>query len=90
MTALVIDYGQTRGIVKEISEGRDRWEANPIIGKTPSYGRVNAYFIAVPIVSYLILDNIPSEQRTWALRAMTALEVSMIAHNYAIGIRTNF
>jgi hypothetical protein len=87
LAATVIDYGQTRYIAK------NTWthhESNPMIGRYPSLGKVNQHFIILPIATYLILDNISSEHRTWALRALAVVEIGFIAHNYSLGLRTSF
>lgn len=87
MAATVVDYGQT----KWIAESRGIWnEHNRCLGMHPSPAAVKNYFIAAPIVSYLILDNISSERRTLALRFIAAIEIGVVSHNYSVGVRTSF
>lgn len=87
MTAHAIDWGQTRRIARE----PQRWsELNPVIGRQPSMGRVNRYFLLTPIVGYLVLDAMPSDYRTTALKALTMIEVGTIARNHYLGIRVSF
>jgi hypothetical protein len=87
LVATAIDYGQTRFIAK------NTWtqhETNPFMARYPSMGSVNTHFIVLPIATYLILDNISSENRTWALRVISAVEIGFVAHNYSLGIKTSF
>jgi hypothetical protein len=87
LVATAIDYGQTRFIAK------NTWtqhETNPFMARYPSMGSVNTHFIVLPIAAYLILDNISSENRTWALRMISAVEIGFVAHNYSLGIKTSF
>lgn len=87
LTLWAADYGQTR----TIAQHPERWvEYNPVIGKHPTLGRVNLYFLAAPIISGVLLDNVSSTERTWALRVLTSLEVGLVAHNAHIGIRASF
>ena len=88
--ALVIDYGQTRSMVEQIEAGKSRFERNPFMPRYPTMQDVNRHFIVWPIVTYLVLDNISSESRTIALWALTVVQVSVVAHNYSIGVRTSF
>jgi hypothetical protein len=87
MAALAIDYGQTLNVVKRPDKYR---EGNPILSSYPSRGRVNAYFVIVPIATYLALDYMSTDTRTLALRVITSVQVAVVAHNYSIGVRTSF
>jgi hypothetical protein len=90
MTALAIDYGQTRSIVVNISDGGGRFERNPMISRFPTMGQVNQHFLLTPVIAYLVLDNISSENRTMALSVLTTVQVGIVAHNYLIGINARF
>ena len=90
MTALAIDYGQTRYIVVNISNGGGRFERNPMMPSRPTMGDINRHFILTPVIAYLVLDNISSENRTMALRVLTTVQIGIVAHNYSIGLRTSF
>jgi hypothetical protein len=84
--ALLVDYGQTKSIVRS-----DRFsEQNPMLPRHPSSSDVARHFILTPIIAYLVLDNIDSESRTWALRALTLVQIGVVAHNYSLGIRMSF
>lgn len=84
---LVADYGQT----KTIATTQHRWvEYNPILGRHPSMGRVNAVFVLTPLIGYFALDALPSETRTWALRAITFVEAGVVGRNAYLGIHARF
>jgi hypothetical protein len=89
-TAFVIDYGQTNDLVfrqrhRDCSVGCYT-ERNPILGRHPTRARMNAYFALTPVVTYLVLDNINSESRTWALRGLTAIEIAAVGNNIHLGL----
>ena len=59
LTALLVaDWGQTRWIAKNPSESLEK---NPLLGSSPSLGRVNAYFatsiIGHAAISYMLPKN---------------------------------
>lgn len=85
MVAHVIDWGQSRRIA------RDGWtEFNPILGRHPSMGRVNTYFVLTPLIGALVLDAMPSRHRTAALKVVTTLQIATVARNHYLGIRVSF
>ena len=86
-TLHVVDWGQTLDIAKN----PDKWhETNPILGKHPSIGRVNTYFITTLIghtfISYILPKNY---RRIWQC-VWIGIEGGYVAHNYHMGIRVNF
>ena len=90
----VVDYGQTRDLIyrqqhRDCSGGCYQ-EQNPILGKRPSRGKVNTYFLLAPLATYLVLDNIDSNSRTWALRVLTAIEVGAVGNNVHLGLSVRF
>lgn len=85
-TAMVVDYGQTRSIVGHPTF----YEQNPLLGEHPTMGRVNRHFALSALASYLIAENLPSEQRTWFLRGLALVQVGVVAHNVSLGIRMDF
>ena len=76
---LLADWGQTRYIIKHPEQYH---ETNVYLGAHPSSGRINVYFATVIGVGLLLP---PSWQ--WAL---SAFEISVIAHNRSIGVRVSF
>jgi hypothetical protein len=86
LVVTAIDYGQTRTVAKD-----PRWhEENPLMGRHPSTRKVAAHFIAVPVLTYFVLDNISSENRSLALKVILAVEIGFVAHNYSLGVRASF
>jgi hypothetical protein len=90
----VVDYGQTRDLIyrqqhRDCSVGCYQ-ERNPILGPQPSRGRVNTYFVITPILASIALNSISSENRTWALRGLAALEVYSVGKNMHLGLSVRF
>jgi len=88
ITAVVIDYGQTRTIA--LSSELGWYEKNPLLPAKPTLGEVNRHFILIPLATYFVLDYLPSDKRTIALYALTAVQVAIVAHNYSLGVRVSF
>lgn len=84
----MIDWAQTRYIAKhspvEVQEG------NPILGKTPSLGRVNNYF-AVSIVGHAAISYVlPRPWREGWQYVWIGIEGERIHHNYAMGVKLSW
>ena len=98
MSAWVIDYGQTNYLLKVQDRAKrthmkgDLWfnEDNPLLGKQPRRSTVNAYFLLMPAVGFLVLDNIPQAYRTNTLRVLSALEVGNVGRNFHVGIHVSY
>ena len=98
MSAWVIDYGQTNYLLKVQDRAKrthmkgDLWfnEDNPLLGKQPRRSTVNAYFLLMPAVGFLVLDNIPQAYRTNTLRVLSAVEVSNVGRNFHVGIHVSY
>jgi hypothetical protein len=103
---LLMDWAQTRDIVRhqsscEASHGLPLvdiaracqggyYETNPIIGKSPSMGKVNTYFATVMLGHYLIdwqLSDVNQDRFEWAT---IALEAAVVLHNRHIGLSMKF
>ncbi len=86
---LTLDWGQTRWIAANPQSGYFE-RVNPYLGKHPSVGKVDTWFIAWellhPAISYLI----PNPYRYIWQGLTLACEVDLTAHNYAIGIGVKF
>lgn len=84
---LVADWGQTRYIAKN----PDRFhEKNPLLGKHPSVGEVDGYFVTAIIGNYLLADVIGPTNRKWYLGGVTAMETVVVIRNRGIGIKISF
>jgi hypothetical protein len=81
--AHIVDWGQTR----TIAYNPDKWtETNPFLGKNPSVGSVNNYFLSRLILLPLAAHYLP-EYRTIILSLWLGAGVGFSVHNYSIGIR---
>lgn len=79
----LVDWGQTR----TIAYNPNRWtENNPFLGKHPSVGEVNNYFLSRLILVPLAAHLLP-EYRTIILSIWFGAGVGFSAHNHSIGIR---
>ena len=87
VSALVIDWGQTRDIVKR---PHDYEERNPLLGKHPSMGRVNLICAGSIAATLLTADWLTSKNRKIFLGTITAIELTVIGHNKNIGLRVSF
>ncbi len=73
------DWGQTRSAATK--GWRDHYEANPVMGSTPSTGRVDAYLGAVIASTVLLGYVLPEKLRPFLYGAVIAIEVDTIAGN---------
>lgn len=82
-TATVLDWSQTRTIAKN----PDRFqEANPLIGKNPSAGKVDAFMAARMVGNHFAAHYIPDDYRTPALIGMNAVYWGVVIHNHKLGV----
>jgi hypothetical protein len=87
LAALAIDWGQTRYIAKNPQSFH---ETNPILGRHPSVGRVDAYFAGAIIGTALLADALPSKWRGPFLAGVVVVELHYVNRNAALGIRVSF
>ena len=88
LVAVAADWAQTRYISRHPVQFEERNRL--ILGSAPSSSKINAYFVAMPLLGYLAADALPSEYRTHALRIAAALQIASVGHNYSIGIKMRF
>ena len=82
----VVDWGQTR----YISESPDYWEVNPILGRNPTRGRVDAFFVAVAALHWLISDSVgPGIRLRWQWISIGA-KGGFVYHNWSLGVGVQF
>lgn len=81
----IIDWGQTL----EITQNPKYTELNPIIGKYPTRGKVNKYFLTTAIGHYLVSKHLTSNRELWQ-KTSFFFELGIISRNVQLGIRTNF
>ena len=83
--ALWIDAAQTR---QGIRRGYD--ELNPILGRHPTVGLVNAYTAVVGVATLGVAAAAPARARPWLLGAALALEAFAVSRNVQAGIALTF
>lgn len=83
----VTDWATTRDLSRRYNEGY--YENNPILGKHPSTGRVDLYFISAGLIGYTIADNL-DQNRTTFLQMWTAVEIFYTNRNLNIGLKMKF
>ena len=66
------------------------YEQNVILGRTPSRSRINAYFLSTGILHYYVAKALPTKYRAPFQYVTIGIEISAVAHNYAMGIRIPF
>ena len=87
ITLEVIDAAQTYKIHRHQDEYR---EANPLYGKDPNMGLVVGTKILSTSLIYWLVKDASSGDRKLALTVADALQFSVVAHNYAIGLKIGF
>ena len=81
----VADWMQTRQIARQ----PDRFhETNPILGRHPSLGRVDAYMAGTLVLHAAVAYALPSPWRSWWQHVGIAVETGAAAGNAAIGLST--
>ena len=86
--AIVMDWGQTR----YIAQHPQRYEEieNPFLGRHPSAGRVNVWFLGSLAVNNGIMIALPKKCRPYYAGAVTAYEMRLVIRNDHIGVKIDF
>ena len=87
LAVMVIDWGQTRYIAQHPGV---YYERNPLLGRHPSVQGVDLYFASMIVGSALFANYLSSENRKLFLGTVTAIGISVTAHNRSIGIKIAF
>lgn len=91
LSATALDLAQTRWLVKECPKRPSSChEENPLLGKHPSIGRVDAHFTAALLGTYLIADALPADQRTLFLYSIAGVELVVVGRNKYLGYGMRF
>lgn len=83
----VVDWGQTRYIAGHPEEF---YEHNPILGRHPSEGEVNAYFAGTLVAHTLVTHFLPAKYRPWWQGVTIAVEGAAVGWNFNAGIKVDF
>jgi len=82
-----VDWGQTR----YIAEHPDKFsERNFILGKHPSVGQVNTYFVLTSALHYWLMRRMEPETRKMLQWVTIGIGTSNVANNYHLGVRIGF
>ena len=87
LAALAVDWGQTRHIAKNPSRFI---ETNPVLGPSPSVGKVDAYFIGAMVGTVALAHVLPSDWRQLFLAGVLTVELGVAQQNRALGIKMAF
>lgn len=88
VTTLLIDAAQTRRLARGGWRGYD--ESNPILGRHPSEGRVNAYTAVAGLAVLGVAAAAPKRARPWVLGAALAVEAYALAMMSSRGVAIRF
>ena len=86
-TFTVADWATTRDLTRRYNEGY--YENNPILGKHPSTGRVDLYFVTAGLLGYAIADNLDQNRKLF-LQGWTAVEIFYVNRNLNLGLKMKF
>jgi hypothetical protein len=87
LTLHAVDWGQTLDIA---SRGDRYHERNPLLGRHPTRGEVNTYFALTAAAHVALAHWLEPPYRAYFQLFTIALEASVTAANYRIGLRTAF
>lgn len=92
-----IDYRQTLDISKRINEGYYEKYNSICLGKYPSRGRINAWFLSSALIKTLIAGYLPKNKKAWFgfgreswFTLNIGWSVGMVFNNDEIGLEINF
>lgn len=89
ITATIIDWGQTRDIVKRYDENYYE-KTNIFLGKHPSINQVDTYMPLAIISITTIAHFLSKDLRKKILYGISFLEFGTIYNNHKIGLKINF
>jgi hypothetical protein len=81
---LLMDAGQTRGLAR--GGWQNFHEANPLLGRRPSVGRINVYTAVAGLTVVGAAAVLPARVRPWFLGAAFVLEALTVGRNAQAGI----
>ena len=88
--ATIIDWGQTRDIVKTNHKEIKYRETNLYLGENPSMGKVDTYMPLAIIASLTAAHYLPKKYRKAFLFGLSLLELNALRNNHSLGLRVKF
>lgn len=92
LTLQAVDWAQTRNAMRRnAAAGETRYvERNPIVGPTPSAGRLDKIAALTMLSTAGLAVALPSSYRRWFLGAVVVIEAAVVYGNHQIGLRVDF
>jgi len=87
VAALAVDWGQTRHIAKNPNHFS---EQNPILGPSPSVGKVDTYFVGAIVGTVALAHVLPGDWRQLFLAGVLTVELGVVRQNRSLGIKMAF
>jgi hypothetical protein len=87
VAALAVDWGQTRHIAKNPNRFI---ETNPVLGTSPSVGKVDAYFVGAMVGTVALAHVLPNDWRQLFLAGVLTVELGVVQQNRSLGIKMAF
>ena len=88
---LVMDWGQTLDMTDQYGEYEGEYaESNPLLGRYPSRGRINTYFVSVIVGHYLIGRMMSANYRKGWQWGAIVLQGYTVSHNFRAGLHIDF
>jgi len=85
LTLHCADWLQTRS-----ADWNEFYETNPILGRAPSKGKVDLYFLTTGILHPVITHFIPQEYRVYWQSITIGIEAGAVGNNFHIGMGIGF
>lgn len=82
------DWSMTRDMIKNHPPGK-YFEANPLLGPTPTLGELNRHFLIFSPLMYITSNHYEVHRKT-LLTTFVIVELVNVTHMYHIGLRFSF
>ncbi|MDH5232257.1 MAG: hypothetical protein OEZ58_20790 [Gammaproteobacteria bacterium] len=89
LLAHVADWGQTRDIALQCSQGL-YYEMNPVIGRCPNVHWVNTYFLGTALLHIGVANLLPQKYRRMFQAGTLGMELNFVNNNSNIGLTIKF
>lgn len=86
----IVDWGQTRDIVKTNHKEIKYRETNLYLGENPSMSKVDTYMPLAIITSLTAAHYLPKKYRKALLFGLSLLELNALRNNHSLGLRVKF